>query len=315
MTPQTTLQIRPARPEDREAVFAMVATVWDGNDYIPLVWEEWLGDPSGPLLVGEQDGRPAALAKLTGLGAGQDWFEGLRVAPEQRGRGLARTMLGHCIELSRRRGSRVLRYCTSILNTTMHRVADDFGFRLCYLGQWYAAEPLAADEGRKTQDEETPANNRGPAAEVAGFSDQASRDMLEAVGVGRLAELRAQLEGSALLRLTGGLYNYGWLAQELTEERLRGHLERGEVRALPGGRAWVIAPPSERGGWWVAHAEGDPSELAQIFTALRRTPTPPDTAAVRLHLPPGTPWLPALAGAGIARGEHDQHIYELRIEN
>lgn len=294
MTTSTTLQIRPARAEDREAVFAMVATVWDGHDYIPRIWEEWLHDPAGPLLVGEQQGRPVALAKLTGVGAGQDWFEGLRVAPEQRGRGLARLMLARCIELARERGSRVLRFCTSIHNPTMHRVADEFGFRLCYLAQWYTAETAESQELRIGQ--------VGPA------------DQLTTLGPERLGELLAQLDTSELLRLTGGLYSYSWLAQELTEQRLREHLERGEVYALADGRAWAIAPPSEWGGCWLAHAEGDPAALARIFTALCHTPAPHEGPAVRMQLPAGTPWLPALLAAGMVRGEHDQHIYEFRMK-
>lgn len=272
-------------------MFAMVATVWDGHDYIPSVWDEWLRDPAGPLLVGEQEGRPVALAKLTGVGAGQDWFEGLRVAPEQRGRGLARLMLARCVELARQRGARVLRYCTSVHNPTMHRVAEEFGFRLCYLAQWYTAERLA------------------PGAE-----GQRPAEQTTALGPERLAELLGQLAGSPLLRLTGGLYSYSWLAQELTEARLREHLERGEVRGLAGGRAWAVAPPSEWGGRWLAHAEGDPAELARIFTALRHDPEPHDGPALRMQLPAATPWLPALLAAGLERGEHDQHLYELSID-
>ena len=43
----TSTEIRPARPEDREAVLAFCMHTWDWGDYIESVWDEWLHDPQG----------------------------------------------------------------------------------------------------------------------------------------------------------------------------------------------------------------------------------------------------------------------------
>ncbi|RME32959.1 MAG: AI-2E family transporter, partial [Thermoflexia bacterium] len=49
--------LRPACPEDRSGMEAVCGTIWDGEDYIPEVWDEWLADPDGELTVAELDGR------------------------------------------------------------------------------------------------------------------------------------------------------------------------------------------------------------------------------------------------------------------
>ncbi|HEU4328255.1 MAG TPA: GNAT family N-acetyltransferase [Roseiflexaceae bacterium] len=296
-----TLSIRPARPEDREAVVAMVATVWGGTDYVPEVWDEWLADESGPLLVGELGGQPVALAKLTSLGEGEDWFEGLRIAPEQRGRGLARAMVRYCTELSRERGMRVLRFTSNIRNPTMHRLADDLGFRLCYIAPWYNTTALPNEP---TTDEEHSSPEAQPNTQHA---------TLQTLAEDRLGDLLADLERSALLRVTGGLYSHGWTAYDLTEARLRAHLERGEVHALKGGAAWAIVPPSDWGGFWIAHAHGAPGELARLLLALRRAPEPKEGTYLRAHLPQEPTLAAALEAAGYTIGEHGAHFYEWKF--
>lgn len=276
------LHIRPARAADRAAVVEMVATVWDGGDYLPKVWDDWLADAGGPLLIGELDGRPAAVAKLSALGPGEDWFEGLRVAPEQRGRGFARAVLQRCVDLSRERGARVLRYMTAEENTPMHRIGDDLGFQLIYAPMWYKASPRAG----------------APAAAV--------------VPAERCEELLRDLAASPLLARTGGLYTYDWCTFELTEQRLRAHIERGEVQALDGG-AWAIVIPNERGGAWLAHVEGQGSDLERLCLAIRAGMGPGDDAYARALLPMDAPHIRAIQAAGFADEGHQMRVYELRM--
>jgi len=278
------LHIRPARPDDRAAVVEMVATVWDGTDYLPKVWDDWLADPGGPLLIGELAQRPVAVAKLSALGNGEDWFEGLRVAPEQRGKGFARVMVQRCVELSRERRAHVLRYLTSGENVTMQRIALDLGFQLIYAPVWYRATPLAD----------------GPAVSI--------------VPPDRLPTLMNDIAKSALLAQTGGLYTYDWCTFELTEERLRTHVARGEVWALADADAWAIVMPNQRRGVWLAHIEAAGGGVVQqIGAAIRAQLAPTDEVYVRALLPSTAPHVRALLAAGFSDDGHQMHIYELRL--
>jgi len=281
MTQALLLHIRPARPTDRAAVFEMVKTIWDGNDYIPDVWDAWRADPYGPLLVGELDGQPVALAKLSEIGPGEDWFHGLRVDPAQRGRGFARQMLGHCIELSRGRGARTLRYLTDEDNPTMHRLADDLNFRLAYAPRWYHAPTI--------------------------------HDMPYTIALppGHLDSLLADLARSDLLSRSAGMYFLNWRNLDLTAARLREHLEQGEVLALPGEDAWAIAAPRDEGGMQLAHIEGTLPAIEHLCAALRVSDTFAEKPFQAL-IPPDAICLPALLAAGFAPTPYLMRVYELR---
>jgi GNAT superfamily N-acetyltransferase len=276
------LHIRPARPDDRAPVFEMVKTIWEGNDYIPDVWDEWQADPSGPLLVGELDGLVVALAKLSGIGPGEDWFHGLRVDPQQRGRGFARQMLGRCIELSRGHGARTLRYLTDEDNPTMHRLADDLGLRLAYAPRWHHAS-------------------------VSVGSPRAI-----ALPPKRLDVLLDDLARSDLLSRSAGMYFLNWRNLDLTAARLRAHLERDEVLALPGEDSWAIVAPRDEGGLQLAHVEGTLPGIERLCAALRIGDKAEDKPLQAL-IPPDAACLPALLAAGFAPTPYLMRVYELRL--
>ena len=48
-----TVVCRPALAKDTEEVMELCSHIWDGGDYIPQVWDEWLADPDGLLGVAE----------------------------------------------------------------------------------------------------------------------------------------------------------------------------------------------------------------------------------------------------------------------
>lgn len=284
MNTQDTLNFRPARAEDRDAVFAMVATVWDGTDYIPEVWDEWRHAEDGPLIVGALGERPVALYKLTGLGPQEDWLEGVRVDPEYRGQGFARLLVANAIENARNRDKRTLRFQTSEANPTMHRIAEDLGFTLAYPAELYYAEPIVGMVAYRP------------------------------LPITEMTRLLNDLERSPVLGLTGGQYTYGWTSYDMTVERLREHGAQGAIVGLAGENAWAIVDPSHRGGYWIAHAEGATNELVRLFRALRHTAVPTEAEfQARIHVPPDSPLFPALLEAGYTVGEHGARVYEYRL--
>ena len=278
------LLFRAARASDREAVFAMVATVWDGTDYIPDVWDAWLAAEDGPLVVGVLGTQPVALYKLTALGPHEDWLEGVRVDPVFRGQGIARALTRDAIERSRQRAKRTLRYQTSEQNPTMQHLAAELGFQLDYAPEWYAAPAVIG----------TP--------------------IYQPLAAERVGELLDELAQSALLKLTGGLYTYRWKAYEMTAQRLRDHAKRGEIVGLAGDQAWAILMSTPYGGFWLAFAAGPTDELTRLFAELPVSESPIDgDAFVRAHVPPATPFIPALLRAGYTLGDHGARIYSYHL--
>ena len=58
------MSIRAARATDRSAVLAFCERTWASGDYIPYVWDEWLADEDGELLVAALGERPVGLLHL-----------------------------------------------------------------------------------------------------------------------------------------------------------------------------------------------------------------------------------------------------------
>src|SRR5438309_11693821 len=85
-------EIRPARPEDREAVLAFCRQTWEWGDYIAHVWDEWLHDPKGILFVATVDGKPVAVSHLQMLNETDAWLEGMRVDPANHQHRLTRAL-------------------------------------------------------------------------------------------------------------------------------------------------------------------------------------------------------------------------------
>ena len=87
------LTLRPMRPADRDRVAEISRDVWDGHDYIPRVFDDWVADAGSTFQAAELEGTVVGLHRLRPYGPGLIWYEGLRVASTHRRQGLARTML------------------------------------------------------------------------------------------------------------------------------------------------------------------------------------------------------------------------------
>ncbi|WP_457752123.1 GNAT family N-acetyltransferase [Thermococcus sp.] len=120
--------IREARPRDKSFIEEMTAVM--GGDYLPEVFEEWLGD--GGFYVLEVDGKVVGTAKLTRFPCGVLWMEGLRVHPDYRGRGLGKRLhsflIEKALELSRRSHYRAVEFATNPLRSLSAVLAAKTGF-------------------------------------------------------------------------------------------------------------------------------------------------------------------------------------------
>jgi len=89
--------VRTARHDDYDDVVELTSDVWPErglSDYIPDVFDDWV-DADGPdrkTLVVDVDGQAVALCQAVVLTDTEAWFQGMRVDPAHRGKGLG-TML------------------------------------------------------------------------------------------------------------------------------------------------------------------------------------------------------------------------------
>jgi GNAT superfamily N-acetyltransferase len=121
--------IRPALPMDTAAVMELSGHIWEGEDYIPLVWNDWLADPHGLLAVAECGGRAVGLIKLTRLSDQDWWLEGLRVHPQYAGRKIASRLHDYIVDVWQNRWNGALRLVTPSFRYEVHHLSERTGFK------------------------------------------------------------------------------------------------------------------------------------------------------------------------------------------
>lgn len=120
------VNIREARPEDRDDVFEFASDTWEGWDYLPEVWRDWLDE--GTLLVAETDSGVVGTVHVTAYLTGESWLEGMRVHPEHRRKGIATQLTERAIEIARERGAGVARCMTFEWNDMGLEFVESLGF-------------------------------------------------------------------------------------------------------------------------------------------------------------------------------------------
>jgi len=114
-------KVRSARAADKAPLMSFIKDVWGGHDYIPSVWDRWLRDRQGRVFVVEAGGVPVGMSRVRFLEDGSAWFEGARVHPALRGRGLASMLGERSMEFAEARGARVFRLTSGSRNRAAHR--------------------------------------------------------------------------------------------------------------------------------------------------------------------------------------------------
>lgn len=238
-TPQPSeLEVRDARSEDRDAVLAFCAHTWgDEGDYIAEVWDAWLAESPGALLVGVVDGHPVALSHIRLTAPDEAWIEGVRVAPEVQRQGMGRVMVSRSLVRSRELGASVARMFTHSTNTASQRLFEGFGFSKVAELAYFVADALSPDpEEAARQSAPRSAAELDPT--IAETSHDSARDALPpdarlaSPGPADFARLWAWLEQSNLTPFNGGLEIHYWAARGVSEPALREHLAAGEVITL-----------------------------------------------------------------------------------
>ena len=252
------IELRPVRPEDRGRVQEIARGVWDGHDYLPEVFDEWLADPGSAFQAAELDGVVVGLQRLRPLAPGLAWYEGLRVDAAHRRKGIARAMLRAAVEEASRQGLREIRLRTGGEDAAALFQSEGFELRLEAVA-WRAVR-LEGEE---------PAPIPGPSE----------------------AEVLAQR-----IREDGSLERYGGVHldadgdRDLDAEELRRLAGLGRLRAGPGGRALAVVRTNRRGTRMRAgFVSGQGGVLRDLLLQLRFEADIDGLEGVDAWLPAGDP--------------------------
>lgn len=102
-------RIREARADDHEDVLDITADTWDGDDYLGHVYHDWLEGENRRTLVATVDEQVVGIAQVVVLSEHEAWGQGLRVAPEHRGKGIGDAVTYDLFDWAHDRGAVVAR--------------------------------------------------------------------------------------------------------------------------------------------------------------------------------------------------------------
>ncbi len=102
--------------------------IWEGDDYVPFVLDQWMNDPSSDLWVLEFEGKIISFSRYVRFFPDYVWFEGLRTDPEFQGRGAAKALTSHMVEMALKEGASRIGLSIYSENTPSLKVAESAGF-------------------------------------------------------------------------------------------------------------------------------------------------------------------------------------------
>lgn len=122
------LEMRPVTHQHKERLMQIAAQIWGGHDYLPLVFDRWVGDADAPFLGLFEDERLVGCGRMMPFDTRRVWMEALRVDPADQGKGWGREITRRMIRIAIGSGYRELYFSTYFRNTASIRITEQFGF-------------------------------------------------------------------------------------------------------------------------------------------------------------------------------------------
>jgi GNAT superfamily N-acetyltransferase len=270
-------------------VLAFCAHTWEWGDYIENVWETWLDDPAGLLLVALHEDRPVGLLHMQMLSETEAWQEGMRVDPAYRQQGIAHQLTLEASAEAMRRGATTVRLLTESTNYASIHLVERAYSRQVGAFALYTAPPVTS----------VPQHNAG----LDELSLATSEDLNEIVDY---------LNASSLFPSVGGLYYEDFIGYRISDTLLAEKIQAGQIYLL---RRWdrldglTIAAPREdwRGKYlFIGYVDGTTESISLIAYTLRHKLPELGLEQVRAAVPDLMMVRDAFSGAEY---EWDGHIF------
>jgi len=177
------LTLRPATLTDKPRILEISSRIWEGEDYIPAVIDEWLAAENSELALVLLDDQVISFARFTWLLPGYGWIEGLRADPAYQGLGAGKALTRYFLEKARQAGAHRIGLSTYIENYASLHIIESHGFRR--VAEFVGAEAEPDDLLRQAE----------PVAEVVAVPP---------------AEAIPFIRASTFLELAQGYFPCGW---------------------------------------------------------------------------------------------------------
>jgi ribosomal protein S18 acetylase RimI-like enzyme len=207
------LVIRLATVRDREGVLEFTHDTFAWGDYIHRVFDRWLADGSGRVLVAQLDGKIVGLSFVKLTKEGEVWLQGGRVDKSFRRIGIGGAMINECLRVAREEmNARVARVITDKTNLPPQKLLAKLGFEI-------VTEFTELEKKVESIKNQTNLRDAGPADKEV------------------MPEIWQYIKRSPVFRKSAGLYTKWFVWYSLSEEDLRRFVSEGKAVVYdPGGK-------------------------------------------------------------------------------
>lgn len=268
------VKIRRATASDRGPILDICKRIWNGGDYVPEVWDDWLRDGSGLLVVATVNETPVGVAHAGFQTRDVAWLEGVRVHEDYRGLGIAGKLNRALVKFARERGARVARLCTGSSNLASRKHLRKVGFNVL---QTFQRMDSVRGVGRRPSRVIRPKQSRSGLWNWLSSSPE-------------FVENRA-------------MYSDGWTWYPLTATVFKDHLSEGRVLltvAKKGPSSCCIFLDDDR-MLTLGFAAGELDDVVRVARFLRFKLSGGRYRKVRILLPAKSPLVRALKDAGFEK--------------
>jgi ribosomal protein S18 acetylase RimI-like enzyme len=274
------IEIRQAHPQDRETVLAFCTNTWEWGDYIEDVWDKWLSNPEGQLLVAISDDRPVGMVHIQMLNETESWQEGMRIDPAYRRQRIGWQLTMEASAEAMRRGATTTRLITETTNLATIQMVEQMHFRRIGVFAPHSATPVT----------DIPKSNAKLEAPVLATPDD-------------LDEIINYLDVSNVFPAVGGIYYLGFVAYRISDTLLMDKIRAGQVYVL---KRWdrldglaIAEPRLGRQGkhLFIGYIDGTTESISQLAYILRHKLSDSDSETVDSHVPDLMMVRDAFAGA------------------
>jgi RimJ/RimL family protein N-acetyltransferase len=299
--------VRRMEPGDKPAMMEIAARIWEGTDYLPAVFDDWVADREGEFAAVLLDGKLVGCGKLTFHTPTDAWLEGLRKDPRVREKGLGASVARYFFsQLARRRDLTSIRFTTYVKNAASIAINERMGFRR------RTVLSVKAWQGTRAELEAIPLRSSvGARARV-----EAVRDERAVLGF---------LDRAGCFAAAGGLVVEGWRAYPFSRELVAARYVRtGSCRGITGPRGlaglavWVYDTRYPPGRVKLVALDAENEDTADklfddILLAVRATAA--ERCEIQWMVPDVERWKRWCAARGLRsrEQENDYFVYELPL--
>jgi N-acetylglutamate synthase-like GNAT family acetyltransferase len=122
-------KIRKIVKSDKERIEEICSKIWEGDDYLPKIFDNWIEEKNGEFIGVEHEGKLVGVSKMTFLTPHDAWLEGLRKDMDFKGKGVGTEVSKYFLDkLKESENLESIRFSTYFKNFASIKLNEKLGF-------------------------------------------------------------------------------------------------------------------------------------------------------------------------------------------